>query len=283
MSSIEMALRQGCIEDRERRGGRSNTAVRRAVKGLLAFAILVAIALGLPRIAQAQATCAAPGPNCCRALDTCHVSTTGTDGAQGTSANPWRTLQYAVDAIEPGDTILVKAGTYAGFRIRSSGASTGRKTIMAECPAIEPDCAGQVSQITSAGPLARHDSFVEVERNVADDPANVIIQYWTLDGFRVSGSLRYGIDLRYTKSIFLFNSVIWRSALAGIFVAHGDDALVENNESHHNGEHGIYVSDSSHLPVIRLNHLHHNDDSGVHMNGGFTFGPRGRDHPQPAD
>src|SRR3989304_3316171 len=45
----------------------------------------------------------------------------GDDSNPGTSTQPWATLQHAVDTIFPGDTILVKTGTYVGFRAESSG------------------------------------------------------------------------------------------------------------------------------------------------------------------
>lgn len=43
---------------------------------------------------------------------TYHVSTTGNNANPGTSAAPFRTIQHAADTAEPGDTIIVHAGTY---------------------------------------------------------------------------------------------------------------------------------------------------------------------------
>jgi hypothetical protein len=51
--------------------------------------------------------------------------------------------------------------------------------------------------------------------------------------------------------------------------------LIENNESEHNGEHGIYQSNSSEYPVIRGNQSHHNAAAGIHMNGDLSQGPPG--------
>ena len=47
---------------------------------------------------------------------TYYVATTGSDTAAGTSAAPWKTLQKAANAVAAGDTVIVRAGTYAGFR-----------------------------------------------------------------------------------------------------------------------------------------------------------------------
>jgi parallel beta-helix repeat protein len=43
---------------------------------------------------------------------TYHVSTKGSDAGAGSKAEPWRTIQHAAHALQPGDTVLVAAGTY---------------------------------------------------------------------------------------------------------------------------------------------------------------------------
>ena len=60
---------------------------------------------------------------------TYYVATTGNDLSNGSSSAPWRTLQHAVEAIAPGDMILVRSGTYAGCRIRNSGTPAAPKTL----------------------------------------------------------------------------------------------------------------------------------------------------------
>jgi hypothetical protein len=39
-----------------------------------------------------------------------NVSPTGNDLAEGSSANPWKTLQHATDNVGPGDAVVVRAG-----------------------------------------------------------------------------------------------------------------------------------------------------------------------------
>src|SRR5689334_6367064 len=43
---------------------------------------------------------------------TYYVSTGGNDSAAGTQAQPWRTIQRAVNAANPADVILITTGVY---------------------------------------------------------------------------------------------------------------------------------------------------------------------------
>jgi parallel beta-helix repeat protein len=61
--------------------------------------------------------------------------------------------------------------------------------------------------------------------------------------------------------------------LTGIFTAFSDYVLIQNNETDHNAEHGIYQSNSSTYPTIRANNSHDNASSGIHMNGDITEDP----------
>jgi hypothetical protein len=50
-----------------------------------------------------------------------YVAPGGDDTAPGTADEPWATLQHAADTIAPGDEVVVLDGTYAGFRLETSG------------------------------------------------------------------------------------------------------------------------------------------------------------------
>jgi parallel beta-helix repeat protein len=53
-----------------------------------------------------------------------YVSTQGSDAGPGTEARPWRTIQHAVDSINPGETINVRSGVYhEEVEVRVSGSS----------------------------------------------------------------------------------------------------------------------------------------------------------------
>lgn len=194
-----------------------------------------------------------------RVLSTLYVSTTGSDTNPGTADAPWRTLQYAVDVIAPGDTVLVKSGTYAGFRAGKSGTSGAPKAIKAD--------AGATVLINTPSPLNKHASNVEVEL------FGGIVTDWVLEGFEVANATRYGIDIRNTQRITIRGNHVHHAAVTGIFTAFSDDPVIVNNTSSSNGEHGIYHSNSGDRPVIQGNTLFGNYGCGIHMNGDASMKP----------
>ncbi len=51
-----------------------------------------------------------------------YVATTGSDAGPGSIAKPWRTIQNAANRMKPGDTCVVRAGTYReAVRVEASG------------------------------------------------------------------------------------------------------------------------------------------------------------------
>ncbi len=194
---------------------------------------------------------------------TYHVAIGGSDLAAGTLANPWATLQHAVDNVDPGDVIEVDAGTYVGARIEASGTPAAPITLRA--------AAGDLVRLTSASAANFHDSILEIETFEGTG----LVTDWVIEGFEVAGSLRYGIDLRSTRRVVVRGNVVHGSAVTGIFTAFSDDPLIEDNESFENLEHGVYHSNSGDRPIIRRNHLHDNAGSGVHLNADLSQGGDG--------
>lgn len=201
-----------------------------------------------------------------------HVTTTGDDSNDGSAANPWRTIQHAVNTISPGDTIWVHAGTYAGARIEQSGTAEAPMTLMA--------APGETAVLDGPGPDNVHDSTLELESWDGDGT----ISYWIIDGLEVTGADGWGIDMRgnetnHSHHLTIRNNRVynngWPTTSTGIFTAFVDDVLIENNESFNNGEHGIYLSNSGDRPVVRGNRLYENANCGIHMNGDLSLGGDG--------
>lgn len=203
---------------------------------------------------------------------TYYVATNGNNGNSGSAANPWLTLQYAVDTVTPGDTILVQSGTYAGMRIGQSGTANSWMKVAA--------APGANVLINTPGPDNAHDSNIELENWDGDGT----VSYWIIEGLEVANAPNWGIDMRGNEDNHSHHFIIrgnnvhhngLNSSSTGIFTGHVDDIVVEDNDSHHNGEHGIYLSNSGDRFTVRRNLLHHNANCGLHMNGDLSQGGDG--------
>lgn len=200
------------------------------------------------------------------AANTYYVATNGNKSNPGTANAPWRTLQFAVDAIAPGDTILVKAGTYVGCRIGNSGQIGAVKTLKAE--------PGAAVLINAPGPSNKHSSNIEIEL------FDSTVSYWVIDGFEISNSPRHGVDIRITSYITVQNCYTHHNGTPtvrgdGVFLAFSDYPVIQNNETSFNSEHGIYHSNSGDHPTIRGNRSHDNASCGMHFNGDLSQGGDG--------
>src|SRR3954463_13391944 len=64
-----------------------------------------------------------------------HVATTGSDSADGSEADPFRTIGRAADLAQPGDTVRVHAGEYREWVVpQRGGLSDGRRITYEAAP-----------------------------------------------------------------------------------------------------------------------------------------------------
>src|ERR1044071_4737014 len=183
-----------------------------------------------------------------------HVATTGDDAAIGTSAAPWRTIQRAARAVAPGDTVIVHAGSYAGFTVGAQGSEARPIAFVAD---------GAVA-IDGAATTDRDAIHVEGASWVR------------IEGFTVTRAARAGISAIDCDHVALRGNKLDQNGKWGIFSAFCDDLVVENNEASRSGEqHGIYASNSADRPVIRHNRIWGNAMCGIHMNGDISQGGDG--------
>ena len=201
-----------------------------------------------------------------------HVAKNGSDDGDGSATDPWLTLQHAVDQAQPGDTIRVHGGEYAGCRIERSGT--------ADRPIALQAAQGETAVISSPGASNKHESNIEIETWEGDGR----VAHWIISGFEVRDAPGWGIDSRgseenHNQDITFRDNRVHHNGLdsgkTGIFAAFSDYMRVENNESYANGEHGIYINNSSDHFTIRGNHLHDNAAAGIHLNGDASFGGDG--------
>jgi parallel beta-helix repeat protein len=103
-----------------------------------------------------------------------HVATSGNDNNSGTQSSPFRTLQKAVNAARPGDTVIVHAGRYAGFGRRNFQGASGSPITIKAAPGEKVTLDGYIT------PKSGSAGYVIALGGVA---AHLII-----DGFEITNS-----------------------------------------------------------------------------------------------
>lgn len=173
-----------------------------------------------------------------------YVSTSGSDSNPGTVAAPWKTVQKALNTLQPGQRALVRAGTYAA-NLRMSRAGTPSAPITVEAyPGERPILAPAGShplEVASSGAYFRLRGFI-VERAPGTSGGNIDVYGHHIE--LVSNEIRLGKD-------------------QGIYTAEeSDDVYVLGNWIHDNGEgivhqsHGIYLQGTDHFVANNVIHDH---------------------------
>ena len=171
------------------------------------------------------------------------VAPTGFDDATGSANHPLRSIQVAVDASGPGDTVIVRAGTYAPFNVTVAGRLGAPITVRG--------AAGETAVIDgSSAPVAAV--------RLTTTAAFVTVSDLTVTGatgYRSAGVLvetvtRGPIDLR--------DLLVTGNAGFGVNVYQSTNVLVESSEITHNGT-GVQVIGQGAGVVIRDNDIHDND------------------------
>lgn len=114
------------------------------------------------------------------------VATTGSDSNNGlTVATPFLTIQHALDIVNPGDTIAVRAGTYNQRLIASRpGVSTARITLRGYAKEMP------ILRGTTAGPTLYFYTQACEDMVTAEQSGNTDCtpMYWTVTGLEIRGS-----------------------------------------------------------------------------------------------
>lgn len=199
------------------------------------------------------------------------VSPTGDDNAAGTAAAPWKTLQKAAGKVVAGDTVTVADGTYGGFLC------DGKKGT-AEARIVFKSANKWGAKITSKGVGASGEDFVQLNS----------CSYVTVDGFEVTGAPRSGIailgnedDGSDARDVIIQNNHSHHNGTKiagrhdGIFSGFALNLTIQDNEVHHAGEHGIYVSNAGDNPIIRRNHVYVTGKNCAQINADLSTGGDG--------
>ena len=180
-----------------------------------------------------------------------HVAATGDDANDGSAGAPWATLQRAAEQVQPGDTVFVHDGTYAGFQIEEGGVAGQPIVFLA---------LGNDVVVNAVNPVFGRD-------NINVEGADYVV----IDGFRVQDAERAGIRVVTARGVVVKNNIVGPNGKWGIFTGFAREVEVLDNVTFGSAdEHGIYVSNSdvaADNPIIRGNVSYDNNGSGIQLNG----------------
>ena len=186
---------------------------------------------------------ATPTPTPPTSTSTYYVSTSGNDANNGSSTAPWRTLQKAANTAPVGSTVLVRAGTYAGFLMTRSGTSAS--------PIVFKGYPGDAKPI-----LAAAGAREVVKISNAHDIAVIGFEIKDAAGGAFSGA---GIRIENaSNNIVITNNNIHDNRTWGIHIHSSTNVLVNGNDVSRN-EVGVQVSYAGSGVVISDNDIHHQD------------------------
>lgn len=188
-------------------------------------------------------------------------ASSGNDANPGTLSAPWKTLQKAFDALQPGQIAYLRAGTYGAFCTSSRFSRAGTVT----APITVQGYAGERAVIH--GNIRLEGSYFRLANVVVEGPS-----CGTWGATTQQGENLIVMFPGVTHHVEVSNSEVYHSGWHAGIGAGGDDIWILNNYIHDNGgfndttqyntSHGIYYSDGT-RGVVANNILEHNRAKGL--------------------
>jgi len=208
-----------------------------------------------------------------------YVAPGGDDANPGTEAQPWATIQHAADALQPGETVYVRAGTYAeDVEIHVSGSEAGGDITFRNYPGETPvlDGSGLTVPGSNAGLFyIENQSYLIIRgfelRNYQSATPDIVPV-----GIHLRGNSQHVQildnhihDIASTAAVD--GDLLGRDA-HGIAV-YGDDSpggihdlLIEGNELDHltlGSSESLVINGNVYDFIVRGNRVHDNDNIGI--------------------
>jgi parallel beta-helix repeat protein len=214
------------------------------------------------------------------------VSTSGSDSNPGTATSPWRTVQHALNVLQPGQTALVHAGTYAeGVVISASGTAAAPITVAAypgERPVLLPAAASSgdtyAVRFDGAAYVRLHGFLLAGAQGTSS--ADVYLYGGAHDdeisGNEITGSTDQGIFVdRTTSGIQIVGNRIHDNGAGlpgqhqshGIYVEGGNDLIANNVIYNHPHGFGVQIYPANTGTVVVDNTIVASSHSGIVIGG----------------
>ena len=149
-----------------------------------------------------------------------YVAKNGSGNATGNATEPFSSIQQALDAgLQPGDEVVVRAGTYQeALYINTGGSAAGNVTLRAEVPGT-----------VTLDPPSNSFNAISINDN-----------YVTVSGLRIVDAVGDGIEANGVHHIEILNNVISGSGESGIQFNYSDFILVDGNITYENASDGWF-------------------------------------------
>ncbi len=190
-----------------------------------------------------------------------YVSPSGSDGNSGTISAPWQTLQKAFDALQPGQTAYLRAGTYGAFCSASTFSRAGTPSAPITVRGYQGERAVIHGQVRLPG------QYFRLSHVVVEGPS-----CGTWGATSQQGENLVLMDVGTSAHIEVSHSEIFHGGWHAGIAAGGDTIYVLNNYIHDNGgfndpgqwntSHAIYWHDGT-GGVVANNILEHNRAKGL--------------------
>jgi hypothetical protein len=206
---------------------------------------------------------------------TFYVSTSGSDSNAGTKASPWRTIGKALRTLNPGQTALVRAGTYAEKVEWSRSGSASAPITLAAYPGEQPVITGRVKIWAY---YVRLSGF-EIVGQTSLNPSDVVLYVSGAQNLEVShNEIRNGaksgvyIDDGTTRNIQIVGNWIHDNGTHathdhGLYWSDGTGGLIANNVIEDNLAYGIHLYPDGDDVIVTSNTIAGNGMSGIIVAG----------------
>lgn len=218
-----------------------------------------------------------------------YVSTAGDDSASGTEDEPLRTINCALGRVAPGDTVLVRGGSYHEFVRPTVSGERGRVITLAACPGETVKIDGTGLEISGwLQALVRVEVDYMTFENLHVCHAVNAAPNSDPEGFYICGSAR-GITLRGCKVYDIRNTSLqnssedWRSAHAILAVGTDDnrpirDLLIDGCEVFDicsGTSESVTIAGNVDGFMVCNSRVHDVENIGIIVAGGETLNPGG--------
>ena len=149
-----------------------------------------------------------------------YVATSGSNNGNGSTTEPYRSIQQALDSgLQPGDEVVVRAGTYQeAININTGGSAAANVTLRAEVPGT----------VTIEAPSSGWNGI-----SVNDN-------YVTVSGFTVSNANGDGLEGNNVHHVEVLNNVFNGNGESGIQFNGSDFIKIDGNVTYENAADGWF-------------------------------------------